>query len=429
MKRADVVIIGGGASGMMAAAKAVKHDVSVLIIEKMERPGRKIRITGKGRCNITNTKSWEDFSSHIHPNPQFFKHAFFEFSNTQTINFFNEIGLSTIQERGSRIFPESGKATDVVDRLYTYLQGEGVGFVFNSRVISANISDNGEFEIDVKSGNKIYKIYSRTLVIATGGLSYPSTGSDGDGYELAKKFGHSIKSCFPSLTALKLKGFGVVTESFLLKNSVVSLFVDGKMVQQEFGDAEFTNNGFEGSIGYKISRNAVSSFLAGKRCSVEFDLKPAIDNEQLVKRIVREIYPFNKMTINALLRKLIPPLFINSVCGTLKKRGNEQIGLDDNLIITEIANALKNLKFEINGFTSYERAVVTAGGVDTKEIISKSMQSRIVKNLYFAGEVIDLDGDTGGYNLQIAFSTGALAGRCAAQSIKRDGKDIDEVDN
>lgn len=422
MLSGKVIVAGGGAAGMLAAITAARCGAEVTILERMERLGRKVRITGKGRCNITNTKPWSEFSTHIYPKNNFFKPAFFNFSNSDTIEFFNSIGLETVIERGDRVFPLSGVASDVVNALAGEIERLGVKVLYNTRVTELSIEHGLVKHISATVNNKSEilrkNIDLSALIIATGGLSYPATGSDGDGYILSEKSGHRIIECSPSLTALMPVSYNRELEGLRLKNVEITLLIGGDQAQKEMGDLDFTNNGIEGSIGYKISRKAVKAIKSGNRCSIVLDLKPALSNEQLAARVNRELNASGDLTLKMLLKKLLPEQLIGSFM-TYSKLGSDCMAFGRRgKTVETIVKSLKNWKIDIESFTSYERAVITAGGVSLDDIYPRSMQSRVVPNLFFAGEVIDLDGDTGGYNLQIAFSTGYLAGKSAAGYIK-----------
>lgn len=421
MKPKDIIVIGGGASGMMAAAKAAENGASVLLIEKMERLGRKVRITGKGRCNITNMKPWDEFSSHIFPKNMFFKPAFYFFSNTHTLAFFEKIGLKTNLERGERVYPASDKAQEVVEKLQQYLEKLNVEILLNTTVKSINIKDRKIISIDCSKGGTDSNYVADKYIIATGGLSYPSTGSTGDGYSFALTAGHTISDCFPSLTALLPKDYDTSLTGLSLKNCGIKLFIDGNQVQDEFGDIDFTNNGLEGPLGLRISRKAVKALISKNRVAVEIDLKSALDNSKLVTRIEKDIVSSEQNTILSFMRSYLPSQIISPFLKQLNVSENYKIGNMNSAFPQKFASLLKNWKLEFIDYTSYERAVITAGGINVNEIIAKNMKSRYCENLYFAGEIIDLDGDTGGYNLQIAFSTGALAGYNAAHSITTSG--------
>lgn len=443
MEKVEIIIIGGGAAGLMAAVGAAEtlEAGRVLVLEKMNRPGRKIMITGKGRCNFTNLKNWNDFSTHIHPKANFLKPSFYNFPPEKAIEFFEKNGMPTIVERGDRAYPASYLASDIVDTLVKAATNSGSEILYNKEVINISIDKNNDiqpcvnkFKIDCADGSQ-YE--SQKLIICTGGLSYPGTGSTGDGYTWAKDTGHSVKSCFPSLTALvpkdykkdivpgDLKGhinrasplseLGASLCGNKLKNVGLTLSIDGNKVAYEFGDLDFTDGGIEGPIGFKMSRKCVNAIVNGSKISFTLDLKPAVEVEQLADRIAKlwqEItrdkryfsrkYP-EKFKI--LLNKLLP---INLVSAFILYHPNTDH--------KTLAQALKSWKFEIDGFVGYERSVVTAGGVSLDDLIAKTLESKVLPGLYFAGEVLDLDADTGGYNLQIAFSTGYLAGISAAKS-------------
>lgn len=420
MKSRDVIVVGGGAAGMLAAISAAKSGAEVTLIEKMERLGRKLRITGKGRCNITNTKPWQEFSSHIHPKSNFFKHSFYNFSNEETITFFESIGLKTVLERGERIFPLSGLASDVVNALTAEMERVGVEIILNTKVTDLNVAGQKVTEVvTINTKSNIEMTYcATTVVMATGGLSYPLTGSDGDGYVIAKNLGHKIEECFPSLTALMPKDYSKELEGLQLKNVEIALFIAGDEVQREMGDLDFTNNGIEGSIGYKISRKAVKALINGNRCVVYLDLKPALTKDILEERMRRELSLLHNPSINQLMRKLLPYELVSPFISYLNLPADPLNAKKREATIKAVAASLKTWKMDIVTFTSYDRAVITAGGVSLDEVIAKNMRSRFYDNLFFAGEIIDLDGDTGGYNLQIAFSTGYMAGLEAAKVSK-----------
>ncbi|MBQ7018151.1 MAG: aminoacetone oxidase family FAD-binding enzyme [Bacteroidales bacterium] len=405
----DIVIIGGGAAGLYAAATLSSLNMEgaslkVLLLEKMHRCGLKIGITGKGRCNLTNTKPWEEFSSHIHPKNIFLKNSFYGMSNLSTMEFFEKIGLPLVVERGDRVFPQSMKATDVPSVLEKHILRGGVEIKKNAPVRQIKSSPDNLFLVEYGEGEELA---SRKIIVATGGLSYKTTGSTGDGYEFAKSFGHKITQCFPSLTALRPKDYREEFQGISLKNVSLQLVVNGNVVQEEFGDLDFTNGGIEGPIGFKVSRKGVHSIINGQKVEVVLDMKPAVSHKQLRERISRELLQVKGNQLKGLLPKLLPqsivPLFVAA---------------HKNLSIENLPEKLKCWKFAVEGYVGYERCVVTAGGVHLQEVSQKSMESKLVKGLYFAGEVLDLDGDTGGYNLQIAFSTGALAAMSAAKSTR-----------
>ena len=442
MSSADIIIIGAGAAGLMAAAGAAETfagkgvDGKVIVLEKMPRPGRKIMITGKGRCNFTNVKPWNEFSGHIHPKPNFLKPSFYNLTSEKMLDFLQEHGMEAVVERGDRAFPTSHLASDVVDALLRAAEGAGAEVLCNKEVVGIAGQDGNDeryFTIECKDGS----VYScRRLIICTGGLSYPKTGSTGDGYGWAKDLGHSVRPLFPSLTAIVPKGYkhdstdsdmkGHINRSTplseigealcgnQLKNVGLTLIVDGNEAQSEFGDLDFTDGGLEGPIGFKVSRKCVNSIINGSKVSVMLDMKPAVDIEDLTVRIntlwnevckdKRNANKLYKDRYRILLTKVLPMSLIAAF-----------IKMNPNADHKTLAKTLKSWKMEIAGFVGYERCVITAGGVSLEELTAKTLESKMVPGLYFAGEVLDLDADTGGYNLQTAFSTGYLAGISAAK--------------
>lgn len=437
---ADIIIIGGGAAGLMAAAGAAETCASknipaeVIILEKMARPGRKIMITGKGRCNFTNMKEWNEFNGHIHPKPNFLKPSFYNLTSAKMVDFLQDNGMESVIERGDRAFPASHLASDVVDALVRAAERSGAKIKCGKEVKIIDKDEN--FHITCADGTTYT---CRRLIICTGGLSYPKTGSTGDGYVWAKELGHSIRPLFPSLTAIVPKGYkqdmsdgemkGHISRNSLLseigeslcgnqlKNVGLTIFIDGNEAQNEFGDLDFTDGGIEGPIGFKVSRKCVNAVMNGSKVTAVVDLKPAVETEDLIVRIntlwneiskdKRNSSKLYKERFRILLTKLLPM----SLIPAFQK-------LNPNADHKNLAKALKCWKMEIGGYVGYERCVVTAGGVSLEEITPKTLESKVLPELYLAGEVLDLDGDTGGYNLQTAFSTGYLAGISAAKSLK-----------
>ena len=449
MTKTEIIVIGGGAAGLMAAAGAAAQGCSVTVLEKMARPGRKIMITGKGRCNFTNLKAWNEFSTHIHPKPNFLKSSFYNLSSEKMIDFLADAGMESVVERGDRAFPVSHLASDVVDALVRAAEDAGANILCGKEVTEISrvppvarnenntSSANGtSFTLKCSDGS-IYEC-SR-LIICTGGLSYPKTGSTGDGYGWAVDFGHTVKPLFPSLTAIVPLGYkanvalagkkGHIDRSTplsetgnllcgnQLKNIQLTIVIDGNEAQSEFGDLDFTDGGIEGPVGFKVSRKCVNALVNGSKVVAFLDLKPAVDLEDLTVRIntlwneiLKDKRSSNKQykeRYRILLTKVLPMSLIQ---GFMK--------LNPNTDHKTLAKALKKWKFEIEGYVGYERCVITAGGVSCEEITPKTLESKLTPGLYFAGEVLDLDADTGGYNLQAAFSTGYLAGISAAKSIR-----------
>ena len=413
----DIIVIGGGAAGMMAAAKAAENGCSVMLLEKNGFCGKKINITGKGRCNMSNAREWNEFSMHIHPSAALLKNAFYGFSNDATIAWFNAAGLETSLEQGRRWFPKSMVARDVSQTMASRLRELGVEIVCNCDVLGVSRAESGVFRcICTPAGEGLGKtktIEAQAVIVATGGLSYPTTGSTGAGYGFAKDFGIEVTATLPSLTALKPENYDPALEGINLDNVAINLYIDHDLVQMEQGDMSFTSGGIEGSLGFRVSRKAVKALENGQKVTLSLDLKPAVTLARLEERVSRELESLNggkngtgPIKMRALLRRFMPEALVGPFINAHRE-----------LSPAKLAATLKEWRFKIVSYVGYERAVVTMGGVSQKEIVAKSMESRKVPGLYFAGEVLDIDGDTGGYNLQAAFSTGALAGRSAAQKI------------
>lgn len=402
----DVVIIGGGAAGMTAAALAAGSSLRVALVEKNSQCGRKLLLTGKGRCNITNMRPWEELKGHIHPDSGFFRPAFMSFSNTGTVEMFESFGLQTVVERGQRVFPLSGRSADVRDALLSHIVRAGnVDLYCDSEVVSVLRSTAGHFVAEVlHSGRRMdmQEFKAASVIIATGGLSYPATGSTGDGYRFAEKFGHMVTETWPSLTALIPAGYNYALAGLTLRNVSLSLLIDGGEVQNEFGEMAFTNDGLEGPLGFRVSRKAVRALEAGQKVEVAIDLKPAVPQSELKARIEREYR--TGMSLARFLERLLPLQAVKPF-----------MDAEPSLTVQNLPVRLKNWRMAIRDHVDYRRAVVTAGGVSLKEVSRKTMESKLVPGLYFAGEVLDLDADTGGYNLQIAFSTAAAAIRAVME--------------
>ncbi|MCQ2144793.1 MAG: aminoacetone oxidase family FAD-binding enzyme [Bacteroidales bacterium] len=412
MKEAGIIVIGAGAAGLMAACGAASCGEDVVVLEKMPRPGRKIMITGKGRCNFTNVKEWNDFQEHVHPKANFLRPSFQNLTPEKLIAFFEENGMASVVERGDRAFPSSHLASDVVDTLVYATSHAGAKVICDCTV--TNVIDDSQKEGFIVNCGDGSSWHCRKLILTTGGLSYPKTGSTGDGYGWAEAFGHKLTPRFPSLTAITPKDYRF-TEWISLKNVALSTIIDGNLSQEEFGDLDFTNGGIEGPIGFKVSRKCVKALLNGSKVQAVIDLKPAVDDEDLDKRIQKlwdevckdkrsDGKPY-KTRFGVLLGKVLPmeviPMFMAANPELDHKR---------------LAKALKNWRMDIVGNVGYERCVITAGGVSLDEVNQKTLESKKRKGLHLAGEVLDLDADTGGYNLHIAFSTGYLAGLSAARS-------------
>ncbi|MBO5803787.1 MAG: aminoacetone oxidase family FAD-binding enzyme [Bacteroidales bacterium] len=405
MKSYHIAIVGGGAAGLMAAARCVGSGLDVVLIEKNKECGKKLLITGKGRCNITNSSPWKDFQTHIHPDKGFLKNAFHHFSNKDVVALLESAGLPCKEERGNRIFPVSDRSHDVRDTLVKYIKKGGINVVTGCQVLDINKGDNlFTLSLSTYEGDNL-DIQASRVILATGGLSYPTTGSTGDGYDVASKFGHTIVGTFPSLTALKPFNMDSRMEGILLKNVRMDLWVNGSKVQSEFGETLFTSGGIEGALGFRVSRKGVKGLINGQKVELVLDLKPAVEMDELNKR-VKELSAECGGKLKKIVSRLVPAQMVDPFIDSLPGLNPENM-----------ASRLKEWRFKIVGYVGYERCVVTAGGVSLDEISRKTMESKVIDGLYMAGEVMDLDGDTGGYNLQIAFSTGALAADSAVRSI------------
>lgn len=411
MRRFDAIVIGGGAAGVMAAGVAAGAGYSVLLCEKMEKPQRKVRITGKGRCNLTNMRSGTEFLHHVHESPEFVEEALRTFSNKDACAFFERIGVPLVVERGDRVFPVSGKAWDVAEAHIRWCREQGAVIECGARVVEI-CTERGRVTGVVAENRRgeSERIMATQVILTTGGVSYPATGSTGDGYLLAHRLGHTIVEVRPSLTPLETNVSGVrALNGLSLRNIAASLRVDGTIVSREFGEMEFTPY-VAGPVVLRMSRSAVDALIDGRRVEIVLDLKPALSEKQLRDRLLRE---WNAMGENAarkrLLRKLMPAQLLPLFDSRLSFRFDHKFSCDEQEC-SRIIRLLKEFVLPIDDYRPFEEAIVTAGGVSTDEIDPRTMQSRRIEGLYFAGEVIDIDADTGGYNLQLAYSTGYLAG-------------------
>lgn len=409
----DVIVIGAGAAGLMAAATAARSGKKVLLMEKMEKAGRKIRITGKGRCNLTNARPPEEFSEAIRTNADFFEVAFVEFNNKATIRFFERIGVKLEIERGQRVFPKSGKAWDIANALVDYCLDNEVEIAYNTRVKEILAMDGKVYGVMFENKRGFMrKEEAENIIIATGGVSYPGTGSTGDGYIFADKMGHTIEELRPSLTPLRTSHpQRKFLDGLLLKNINAKLYVDNELVKEEFGEISFSDRGIEGAVALRLSRDAVDALIEEKKVKIVLDMKPALTEEILFERIKREIAEMQPDEFfSELLRKLVPKHFVIPIAHELDIHSKNYIRKVTDAEIHRLIKVLKGMVFPITDYAPFEYAVVTAGGVKCDEVNKYTMESLKVKGLYFAGEVLDLDANTGGYNMQIAFSTGRLAG-------------------
>ncbi|MBR4996240.1 MAG: NAD(P)/FAD-dependent oxidoreductase [Alistipes sp.] len=409
----DVIVIGAGAAGLMAAATAARNGKKVLLMEKMEKAGRKIRISGKGRCNVTNARPPEEFKESIRTNADFFEVAFAEFNNKATIRLIERLGVKLEIERGQRVFPKSGKAWDIANALTDYCLDNEVEISYNTRVNRILTLDGKIYGVTyINKRGFERKVEAENVIICTGGVSYPGTGSTGDGYIFADSVGHTIEEVRPSLTPLRTSHpQRKYLDGLLLKNIQAQLFVEDELVKEEFGEISFSDRGIEGAVALRVSRDAVDALIDQKRVKLVIDMKPALTEEILQERIRREMEEMQPDEFfSELLRKLVPKHLVMPIAHEIDVHSKNYIRKLTDAEITRLIRTLKGFVFPITDYAPFEYAVVTAGGVCCDEVNKYTMESLKVKGLYFAGEVLDLDANTGGYNLQIAFSTGRLAG-------------------
>ncbi len=408
--RRKVIVIGAGPAGMMAAGAAAENGAEVILFEKNQIVGRKLAITGKGRCNITNFCDTDEFIAHLTANPRFLYSAIHAFSCYDTVAFFEERGLRTKVERSNRVFPESNKAADVVDCLYDYLTENRVKIV--NRQVKGLILTEGAVK-GVRLSDR--EVDADAVIVACGGLSYPATGSTGDGYAFAKSAGHTITALLPSLVPLECDDADIPLLQGLSLRNIAILVIDNysnKEIYSDFGELLFTHFGVSGPV--ILSASAHMRQMSPNRYTILIDLKPALDADTLDKRILRDLSEFANKDIGNSLSKLLPKKLIPVVL--------DRAGIDPhikcNALTAEkrraLLDVLKRFRVSVRAFRPIKEAVVTHGGVDVKEIDPRTMQSKLTRDLYFAGEVLDLDAYTGGFNLQIAYSTGRLAGKSAA---------------
>lgn len=409
-----VCIIGAGPAGMMAAITAKEQGHDVVIFEKNSTPGKKLDITGKGRCNLTHSGDDEYFFSNVVSNPKFLMSSISNFNNSDLIRFVHGLGVKTKEERGNRVFLASDNAHELTVALEKKLKQLKIQIITESGIKKIEIEDNRVVGVVTLSG-KEYK-FDR-VVIATGGVSYPATGSTGDGYTLSKELGHTIVDIKPALVPLILFEADEckLTEGLTLKNVNLKIKVDGKVIDERFGEAVFTSNGISGPIVLSTSSKMtklsnLNELLENKKIMVSFDLKPALSNDELYKRITRDFEKYKNKEFKNSLSDLLPKSLIPLI---IKRSGIQETKQVNSITKEEkqkMVHILKNLEFDVKSLGNVHTGIVTSGGVSTKEINPKTMESKIVFGLFFAGEVIDVDAYTGGFNLQIAFSTGYLAG-------------------
>ena len=418
MNKYDVIIVGAGVSGLIAAGHTSELGAKVLVIEKMHRPGIKLLITGKGRCNITNSDDIEEFIKHVHPEGRFLRNAFHNFFSTDILEILHKYGVETVLERGGRVFPVSNKSVDVLNALLSFAKEHNAEFYYNCKVSKLLIEQNNLIGVEVLENEENKQFAAKKVIICTGGKSYPATGSTGDGYFLAKEVGHTIEQPFQSLVPIVTEGpIAGQLQGLALKNVQVSVFVNGKKQATAFGEMLFTHFGLSGPIILTLSRFIVKELINNNKIDISIDLKPALDAIKLDNRLLRDLNENGKKQLVNIFKLWLPakliPVFIKECDIDPNKDGNQITSQERNAI----KSLMKDFKIEVTGYRSFKEAIITAGGINTKEIDPKTMQSKLINNLYFAGEVVDVDADTGGYNLQIAYSTGWLAAEACVKSI------------
>lgn len=397
-----VVVVGAGASGLMAAGTAAENGHDVLIVERNSRPARKLLITGKGRCNLTNYCSNDQLRGAVIRNPRFLYGAFSRFSAQDTMDFFENLGVQLKVERGNRVFPVSDKSCDIADALVKYAEQNAKRIC--GRVKQLLIDDSSVKGVVLYDGRKIE---CDCVIVATGGLSYPKTGSDGDGYKLAEQAGHTVISTRPSLVPIEIKeSFCSELMGLSLKNIAVSFEQNGKIIYNDFGEMLFTHFGVSGPVILSGSCHLTDT----KNAIIHVDLKPALSREQLDDRILRDFAKYSSREISNALVDLYPKSLIPVIIKCADLSGTQKVSGVSREMRRKIVDTTKDLRLTVTGVRPYDEAIITAGGVSTKEIDPSTMESKKCSGLYFCGEVIDVDAYTGGYNMQIAFSTGRLAG-------------------
>jgi len=424
----DVVVIGAGPAGLMGAIECHSKGISILVVEQMYRPALKLRITGSGRCNITNSCDRETFMKEFGRSGKFLRQAFSRFFSGELLKFFNDLGVEFELERGGRYFPENGKAETVAEALIRRNEVLGTTLLSDKKVVAVEKAGDSGFNVLLsargtkKGDSDITVVTAKKILLATGGRSYPATGSDGSGFELAKSLGHTIIKLIPALVPLKGEGpVPAALSGLAIKNCRVSVFNGDRKLEEKFGDIEFRDSEIAGPLILAMSEMIVREVKSGGRISIVIDMKPSLDHKKLDLRILRETESRSNRTFSDIMKKLLPGLAVNlflDLSGIDPDKRPEQVTKDDRKMLRHL---LKGLRIPVKGSVSIDKALVTAGGVSLKEIDPATMKSKITDGIYFAGEMIDLNGSTGGFNLQAAFSTGWVAGRSMRESLERTG--------
>lgn len=401
----QILVIGGGPAGMMAAGTAASMGAKVCLVEKNKDVGRKLRITGKGRCNLTNACEHEELIANVVSNPTFLHSAFRGLSSYDLMQFMEKLNIPLKTERGNRVFPVSDNACDVVSALRRWMKTNGVQIV-ESRADGLLVKNGTIYGASFEGK----KIAADAVVLATGGVSYPQTGSTGDGYKLAEEVGHSIVQPKPSLVPLVCEEHYELA-GLSLKNVELSIYADKKLIYKEFGEMLFTHDGISGPIVLSASAHMREK----QNYTAYIDLKPALTDEMLDKRLCRDFEKYNKKDFLHALDDLLPKRLIETVIlktGISPRKKTGQLTKEERHAVLD---TLKRFSMKVTGFRPIAEAIVTSGGIKTSEINPKTMESKLVKGLYFAGEIMDVDAYTGGFNLQIAFSTGYAAGKAIGE--------------
>jgi len=396
----------------MAAIEAYSPEHSIVLLEKMRKPALKLRISGKGRCNITNEEGLQSFLNRFGKKGRFLKYAFSQFFNHDLLHYLNELGVPTKLERGGRYFPQSDRATDIVDAFVNKLDELNIPIITQAHVTGLSKDKEGRFVLELMHSGKPVRVSADQVCLTTGGLSYPATGSTGDGYIMSRAFGHTITDTAPSLVPVLTAGdIAKRVQGVSLRNVTVSVWSENKKITELFGEMLFTRKGVTGPIILTLSETLVSMLDAHKDVWIKIDLKPALDHKKLDQRLLREISRHSKQSFKNMLKSLLPrkmiPLFIDLLEIDPEKQLHQVTGEERK----HLRMLLKEFPMEVIGHDSYDHAIVTSGGVSIKEIDPTTMESKLTPRLYFAGEIMDVNGETGGYNLTSSWSTAFLAGR------------------
>ena len=404
-----VIVVGGGAAGMMAAISAADSGAEVILIEKNDKLGKKVYITGKGRCNITNESDVENLLKNVRSNPKFLYSAFYTFDSYRMMEFLEGEGLKLKTERGNRVFPESDKSSDVIKTLKKALEKRKVKIVLNTKVLNIDIKDGICHGVIVQSGDKSGSYTADKVIVATGGCSYQSTGSTGDGYRFAKDADIKVTKCYPSLVPFNIgSDIPKRLQGLSLRNVKVTLSDKGKVLYEELGEMLFTHFGVSGPL--VLSASTLASGKDVSQMELSIDLKPALSKEQLDERLLRDFSENRNSYFKNSLSRLLPAKMIPVIVELSEIDEKKQVNNITKEERNRLVNLLKRLTFKVESLRGFNEAIITKGGVSVKEINPGTMEAKKVKGLFFAGEVLDLDAVTGGYNLQIAWSTGYLAG-------------------